>query len=263
MVADLTLNARLAVELAPCSDAHDVEQRLGLLTGQVGEFQRSVDSVFNKAAAVAPADSPHVAYPCKRESLPSFLIAVDEAGALVSLIFFSKSGSRFCESFCRGYADADGDACVAANAPDEIAAESVIFPDFIAEDHERLVDGIDFEVFDMGFESEHHAARHVAVEAVVPREAYDAVGLGEVAESEIGGAALYAESLGLVAHRHRTPVVVAQDNDRLSFEFGAENALAGNKEVVAVDKSIHGCRFWRMSAQNLWPKRGRRLALMV
>lgn len=99
MVADLTLNARLAVELAPCSDADDVEQRLGLLTGQVGEFQRSVDSVFNKAAAVAPADSPHVAYPCKRESLPSFLIAVDEAGALVSLIFLANRAAAFARVF--------------------------------------------------------------------------------------------------------------------------------------------------------------------
>ena len=48
-----------------------------------------------------------------------------------------------------------------------------------------------------------------------------------------------AESLGLIASRNSTPIIVREDNDRFPLQFGPEHPLTGSKEVIAVGKGKH------------------------
>ena len=81
----------------------------------------------------------------------------------------------------------------------------------------------------------HHAGRQVAIELVVG-------GLGNQShrgcpgrDLEPGDAHLHAECFGLLAQCHHTAVVVGEHHNRLAFQAGVKDALAGGEETVDVD----------------------------
>ena len=52
-------------------------------------------------------------------------------------------------------------------------------------------------------------------------------------------ARVFADGLGFVASRDNASVVVAEYNDRASFERRVKDSLTRNKEIVAVAKAKH------------------------
>ena len=63
--------------------------------------------------------------------------------------------------------------------------------------------------------------------------------LNDIPYLEEGIAHLDAERLGFVAPRDRTPVVVAEHDDRLPVQLRTENPFARGEEIVAVGKGVH------------------------
>jgi hypothetical protein len=49
----------------------------------------------------------------------------------------------------------------------------------------------------------------------------------------------YVESLGFIAARYGTTIVVGEHNDRLPVEIGSEYPFTRDKKVVAVGQRIH------------------------
>ena len=91
-----------------------------------------------------------------------------------------------------------------------------------------------------------HSRRHVAIERKVGAEDADAVILYESANLEIWVAHFDAKCLCFVAACHGASVVVAENYDRTSVEFGVEHSLARHEEIVAVGKGEHGYAFLMM-----------------
>ena len=63
--------------------------------------------------------------------------------------------------------------------------------------------------------------------------------LHKVLDLEERIAHLDTQGLGLVGPRHGTTVVIAQHNNRFSYQVGPENPLAGSEEIVAVGQGEH------------------------
>ena len=74
----------LVSKLGSCANAHIIE-----LSGNLS------------------SDSPYIFYREQRQGFVSSFIGIDEAAALVALVFLGEFGSDFCQGF--GFCDADGD----------------------------------------------------------------------------------------------------------------------------------------------------------
>ena len=105
------------------------------------------------------------------------------------------------------------------------------------EREERLVDGVDLDVGAERVEAVHDAAGEVGVELVVRAEHLHAVRLKLLADLEERGAHGDAERLHLLGAGDDAAVVVGEHGDWRVFEVGAEEALAGDVEVRAVDEA--------------------------
>jgi len=121
------------------------------------------------------------------------------------------------------------------------------------EDAEGLVDGV-AEVLGRRLPDEgHDAGGHFGVELVVGGEGGH-LAFGELAaELVVGRSGLDSQPLGLVAAGHDASVVVGKYNDGLSLEVGAEDALAGDVAVVAVDDGVVVHRLHRLMVQTTTP----------
>lgn len=105
---------------------------------------------------------------------------------------------------------------------------------------ERLVDGVDLRIGHERAERLHDAARHVAVERVVGREHRDLRTGDELLHLVERLSHADAESFGLVRAGDDAAVVVREHHDGAACKVGAKDPLAGDEEVVAVAKPVHG-----------------------
>lgn len=106
---------------------------------------------------------------------------------------------------------------------------------------EGFVDAIDLLRGAEACRQAHHAIAHVTVEGVVGRQGDQARGFLQMPDGEPGRSHRDSEVFGFVASRHGAAVVVAQDDDRPSYQAWPESSLARDIKVVAIDQGEHTC----------------------
>ena len=73
----------------------------------VGKLGSSSDAHIVKLSGNLSSDSPYIFYREQRQGFVSSFIGINEAAALVALVFLGEFGSDFCQGF--RFCDSDGD----------------------------------------------------------------------------------------------------------------------------------------------------------
>jgi len=101
---------------------------------------------------------------------------------------------------------------------------------------EGLIDGVDFLTIRVLSDHRHHASGKISVEGVVRGKRYAASRFEALPNLEIGGPHLDAHGFGLIGACDTASIVIGEDNDRTMPQGGAEQPLATDIEIIAVNQ---------------------------